>query len=98
MEEELTVKLRYMETQLAEKDEKIKLLARKNSFMEKTISSQRSHQKIKEIEHNYEISLRESGKSSSANIVKVTLIYSSVIVFILMMPSCAATHHESPRP
>lgn len=73
--EALADRVRYLETRLAEKDEEIKLLARKNSLMEKNLKSQLAleHQKRKEIGHKYEISLSESGKSSSANIVEVKL-------------------------
>lgn len=73
--EALTAKVRYMEIRLAEKDEEIKLLARKNSLMEKNLKSQLAleQQKLKEIGNKYEISLSESGKSSSANIVEVRL-------------------------
>lgn len=72
--ETLAGKVRYLEMRLAEKDEEIKLLTRKNALESKNFKSQLANeqQKIKDISHKQEKAAGgDSGRKSAGNIVEV---------------------------
>lgn len=79
--ETLANRVQYLEARIAEKDEEIKLLSRKNALMEKNLKSQLAleQQKLKEIGQKYEMTLVETGKSYT-NVVEVP-----ILLIIIMM-------------